>query len=106
MPTLGPGCDLPLPHGCHILADGGYPPHQVLVRPRKKNQVRGNARLKKINKELRKCRVKVEHEIGFFKTYRYISDEGGRWRHRKAFLSVVVHLCACLSNRRKRFMSE
>lgn len=106
MPSLGPGCDLPLSAGCHILADGGYPPHPVLVRPRKKNQVRGNRRLQKINKELRRYRVKVEHEMSLLKTYRCISEEGGRWRHKKSFLSIVIHVCACLSNRRKRFLAD
>lgn len=100
MPSIGPGCDLPLPEDCHIMADLGYPPHPVLVRPKKRNQVR-NARQQRINQELRKCRVKVEHAIGFFKTYRSISS---RWRNRKAFLSIVIHCCACLSNRRRRFL--
>jgi len=101
MPSVGPGGDLPLPAGCHILADLGYPPHPVIVRPKKRNQIRGNARLQRINRELRRCQVKVEHAIGFLKTYRCIS---GRWRHKQAFISIVIHLTACLSNRRRRFL--
>jgi hypothetical protein len=68
------------------------------VRRKKRNKIRGNARLRRINRELRRCWVKVEHAIGFFKTYGCIS---GLWRHRRAFLSIVIHLSACLSNRRR-----
>lgn len=95
MPSIGPGRDMNLPTG--LSRDGRLrlSPHPVLVRPNKRNQVR-NAR--RINEELRKCRVNVEHAIVFFKTYRSIS---GRWRHRRAFLSIVIYCCACLTNRRR-----
>ncbi|KAK3753001.1 hypothetical protein QZH41_016301, partial [Actinostola sp. cb2023] len=36
MPTrIGPGCDLALPQGCHIMADLGYHPTQSLSGQRK-----------------------------------------------------------------------
>jgi hypothetical protein len=55
MPSVGPEGALPLPAGWHILADPGYPPHPVLVRRKKRNKIRGNARLRRINRELRRC---------------------------------------------------
>ena len=57
---------------------------------------------RRVNREISRVRVRVEHRIGDIRVYCSVPGATGRFRNRRRFLPVVVNIVVALVNRRRR----
>ena len=107
LPNIGYQQQLHLPRDTYLLANGGYPRQQSLLVPiRRPRGGRLNYMHRQANIELDALRVYVEHRIGDGRIYSSIPGRSGRFRGRRHFVSVIVHVVLALVNRRRRLIRQ
>ena len=98
------GTELPFPEELLLLGDKIYPNRGSIMTPYTSAQLRRKSpterrKCRKLNRFVRKYRVRVEHAISEIKTYKSV---GTLWRHPRNLLPQIVFICASLVCRRKQ----
>ena len=97
------GTELCFPEQCVLLGDKIYPNGNCIMKPytaaklaRKEDRMKRNC--KKLNRNIRYCRICVEHAFAELKQYKITSSV---WRQPHPLLSQLVTICAGLVCRKK-----
>jgi hypothetical protein len=100
---------LVLPQNAYLVADGGYPSVYPLITPFRRPRGRHLGPVqKRINREIGRARIGVEHGIANIHAFRSVPGRSGRFRHRRELVPLVtnvVHVVA-LANRRRRLIQS
>ena len=97
------GTELGYPEQCVLLGDKIYPNGNCIMTPYTAAQLarkedRMKRKCKKLNRNIRYCRIGVEHAFEELKQYKITSSV---WRHSRPLLSQLVTICAGLVCRKK-----
>ena len=108
MTPIGDGRTLDFPRNCVLLGDCINPSRHPVVTPFTSAQLRRLPRherniRRKINKNIRKYRVYVEHVIRLLKVFKII---GSLYRHNRDEMGRIVCLCANLCARRSLLLFD
>lgn len=107
MPDIGPGKELDIPDGTYILGDGIYPhEHPIMTRYRRNHAGPPGRRERRLfNLAFSRQRVKVEHVIHIYKTFRAVSSQD-TYRHERWRFPIIAELCAFLAERHVRLFAH
>ena len=86
LPNIGFRQQLHVPRNAYLLADGAYPSNYPILTPFRRQRGILKPWQRRVNREIARARVLMEHRIGDVRAYRSVPGRSGRFRNQRHFL--------------------